>query len=329
MNYQPSAPEKIYNKINTKAAFRKTIMLIVLLAFGVMFVPWQQTIYGDGQVVAYSPGERKQVISAPISGLIDKWYVNEGSIVKKGDKIVHLRDQDPQLLHRLNAEKTAIEMQIALSNQAVNLALINVNRQEELYKKGIAGRREYEKAKFDHAKYLSDVAKFEVELIKVSSKIARQRQQYIEAPQDGTITRRMFGEQSLLIKEGDVLAELVPNTDSRVVELWINGNDLPLVNVDDETILQFEGWPAIQFSGWPSLAVNTFKGAVKVIDPVSNGMGEFRMLIMPTESWPGPNYLRQGVRVHGWIQLKMVPIWFELWRRFNGFPAQPNRQPKP
>ena len=166
MNYQPSAPEKIYNKINHKVIFRKTIMLIILLCMAVMFIPWQQTVYGDGQVVAYSPGERKQVISAPISGLIDKWYVNEGSIVKRGDKIVQLRDQDPQLLNRLHAEKTAIEMQIALSNQAVSLALINVNRQEELYKKGIAGRREYEKAKFDHAKYLSDVAKFEVEFIK-------------------------------------------------------------------------------------------------------------------------------------------------------------------
>jgi multidrug resistance efflux pump len=326
MKFKPTAHKLIYNRIDLKTAFKRTLFCIVLLSLGLFFVPWQQTVYGDGQVIAYSPGERKQIISAPISGLIDKWYVDEGSFVHKGDKIVHLMDQDPKFLERLNAEKNAIEMQIALSKQAADIAYINVERQNTLYKQGIAGRKKYEEAKFKHAKYLNDIAKFNVDLIKVTSRIARQKQQYVVAPQNGTITKRLAGNQSILIKEGDVLAELVPKTDSRAVELMINGNDLPLIHVGDTVILQFEGWPAIQFSGWPSLAVNTFEGKIKVINPVSNGAGYFRTLIIPKEEWPGTNYLRQGVRVHGWIQLNMVPIWFELWRRFNGFPPQPSKE---
>lgn len=325
MSYIPSAPKSIYNSINIKTAFKRTLIFILIIFIGLFFLPWQQTVYGDGQVIAYSPGERKQIISAPISGLIDKWYVNEGSFVKKGDKIVHLMDQDPKLLERLSAEKKAIEMQITLSKQAADIAYINVERQQKLFNQGIAGRRKYEEAKFEYAKYLNDIAKFNVDLIKITSRIARQQQQYVVAPQAGTITKRLAGNQSILIKEGDVLAELVPRTESRSVELLINGNDLPLIHKGDIVILQFEGWPAIQFSGWPSLAVNTFQGEIKVIDPVSNGQGYFRTLIIPKEKWPGTNYLRQGVRVHGWIQLNMVPIWFELWRRFNGFPPQPSK----
>jgi hypothetical protein len=29
------------------------------------------------------------------------------------------------------------------------------------------------------------------------------------------------------------------------------------------------------------------------------------------------------VRVHGWILLQRVPLWFEIWRQINGFPPIP------
>jgi hypothetical protein len=39
-------------------------------------------------------------------------------------------------------------------------------------------------------------------------------------------------------------------------------------------------------------------------------------------SWPsGDRWLRQGVLANGWILLEEVPLWFELWRQMNGFPA--------
>ena len=31
-------------------------------------------------------------------------------------------------------------------------------------------------------------------------------------------------------------------------------------------------------------------------------------------------YLRQGVRVNGWVMLDQVRLGFELWRQFNAFP---------
>ena len=38
------------------------------------------------------------------------------------------------------------------------------------------------------------------------------------------------------------------------------------------------------------------------------------------DPWPDGQYLRQGVRVRGWILLNRVSVAYELWRQFNGFP---------
>jgi hypothetical protein len=87
--------------------------------------------------------------------------------------------------------------------------------------------------------------------------------------------------------------------------------------------LVFEGFPGVQFAGWPSVAVGTFGGTVDLVDATDNGQGAFRVLVLPDESedpWPGDPYLRQGVKVNGWVLLNQVPLWYEIWRKLNGFP---------
>lgn len=298
------------------------IVLFSLFFIGIAFLPWQQTATGYGKVVAFSPNEREQRISAPVDGRLGKWFVHDGSFVNKGDPIVKLEDNDPNLLQRLEMEKKAIESSIELNEKAAETALINVERQKKLFEEGISSRREFEKANFTYLKYKNDVAKANVELTKINVRIARVESQMVRAPLAGTILRRMPGEQSVLVKQGDVLAVLVPKTKSRAVELYLEGLDIPLISVGQQVRLQFQGWPAIQFSGWPSVAVGTFAGRVALIDPTDTAKGKFRILVLPEkgESWPGPQYLRQGVRAHGWVLLSRVSLWFELWRIFNGFP---------
>ncbi len=108
-----------------------------------------------------------------------------------------------------------------------------------------------------------------------------------------------------------------------VIELQIDGNDLPLVRKGDKARLQFEGWPAAQFVGWPSVAVGTFGGLVYLVDPTSDDKGRFRILVEPDpddQPWPDERYLRQGVRGQGWVLLNRVTVGWELWRHLNGFP---------
>ncbi len=174
-----------------------------------------------------------------------------------------------------------------------------------------------------HASGESDIAKARAEVTKVEVRLARQNTQRVMAPVDGKIFRVVARQNGELLKAGDQIAILVPNTTNDVVELWMNGNDVPLISEGRPVRLQFEGWPALQFAGWPSIAVGTFGGHVQLVDSTDNGAGKFRVLIKPDpndEPWPTKSYLRQGVRANGWVLLNQVPLGFELWRQFNGFP---------
>lgn len=299
------------------------LALIFILSFiAMLLIPWQQTARGTGRVVAFSPSDRQQNIDAPVEGRLGQWFVHEGSVVKAGDPIVEIFDNDPDILLRLKAEREAISKRMKAARIAAQTAKINVERQKELFETGISSRRAYEQAELEYARYLTDEANSSAELSRIEVRVARQAMQSVKAPRAGTILRRMSGQESELVKAGDVLAVLVPETESRAVELWIDGNDIPLVQENRHVRLQFEGWPAVQFSGWPSVAVGTFGGKVSFIDPADNGYGKFRTIVIPEEGerWPAPRYLRQGVRANGWVLLNEVTVGFELWRQFNGFP---------
>lgn len=320
MIYEPPVIRKV-------AKWMSISFVVLIVAFSLL--PWQQTAPGAGRVIAYSPTERQQSISAPVDGRLGKWYVQEGSFVKKGESIVDIYDNDPQILDKLYAEKQAVKSRLAVVELAAKTAKINVDRQLHLYEQGISARKSYEQAKLEYAKFKSEEENIKAELARIDLRLSRQHSQRVDAPIDGTILRRTSGQESVLVKAGQIIAELVPDTNSRAVEMWVDGNDVPLINVGDVARLQFEGWPGIQFSGWPSVAIGTFGGVVAVIDAADNGQGQFRLLIVPGKNneWPLPRYLRQGARAHGWVLLGRVSLWYELWRRFNGFPpsqSQPN-----
>ena len=115
----------------------------------------------------------------------------------------------------------------------------------------------------------------------------------------------------------------MPDSTKNVVELWMDGNDVPLISNGRHVRLQFEGWPALQFSGWPSIAVGTFGGRVMLVDSTDNGRGLFRVLVEPDpedDPWPSNLYLRQGALANGWVLLNEVSVGYELWRQFNAFP---------
>jgi hypothetical protein len=47
------------------------------------------------------------------------------------------------------------------------------------------------------------------------------------------------------------------------------------------------------------------------------------VLVIPNPNdpqWPSEQYLRQGVRVNGWVMLRQVRLGYEIWRQLNGFP---------
>ncbi|MCZ8341420.1 MAG: HlyD family efflux transporter periplasmic adaptor subunit [Leptospira sp.] len=169
----------------------------------------------------------------------------------------------------------------------------------------------------------SEVARVLEDLPRLEARLSRQQNQEVFAPRDGTIMRILVNPDTQQVKEGDGVAILVPDSEDKAVELFISGNDIPLVGEGRKVRLQFQGYPVLQISGWPETAIGTFGGIVKLVDVTDNGSGNFRVLVMPDREdreWPSSRYLRQGVRAKGWIFLNRVSVGFELWRRFNDFP---------
>ena len=93
-----------------------------------------------------------------------------------------------------------------------------------------------------------------------------------------------------------------------------------------DTLVQMLWGPegmAIPLPAWPELMEGTYEGRIQVVDQSASDNGKFRFWVVPdTEGrgWPGPEQVRQGTQVMGWVILNRVPLWYELWRRFNLFP---------
>lgn len=312
------------------------LFALILLAFFCLimivmfFVPWQQTSKGRGEVIALDPNNRVQNINATVDGRLDKWFVRDGMEVKKGEPIVSIVDIDPDYIRRLKLERDAAQKKLDAAEDARATSLNNYQRQKSLFSQGLSSKLEVEKARINYKKLQSQEAEAAAALAQKEVKLARQQTQTVKAPQDGIILRTLHGSGSVFIKKGEKLAVFVPNEVKLAAEIYISGNDLPLVFPGRQVRLQFEGWPAVQFSGWPSVAIGTFKGRVLSIDPSATKDGKFRVIVIPGkgQDWPDNVYLRQGTRVYGWILLNTVSIGYELWRTFNGFPPSMEGRPE-
>jgi hypothetical protein len=150
---------------------------------------------------------------------------------------------------------------------------------------------------------------------------ARNQLYYILAPQSGQIIRSRKAGIGEMIKEGEMLVEIVPNGVDRAVELFINPMDIPLISHGQKVRFIFDGFPAIVFSGWPQNSYGTFGGKVVAIEKAADKKGKFRILVAEdTADRKWPVALTLGTGANGIALLKDVPIYYELWRNINGFP---------
>ena len=126
-----------------------------------------------------------------------------------------------------------------------------------------------------------------------------------------------------MVKEGEMIVEIVPAGKQLAVELFVEPMDLPLINTGQKVRFVFDGFPAIVFSGWPSNSFGTFGGKVVAVETAAGNEGMFRVLVTEdTTDKPWPAQLRIGGGANGIALLKNVPIYYELWRNINGFPPE-------
>ncbi len=146
---------------------------------------------------------------------------------------------------------------------------------------------------------------------------------YIVAPQDCYVVKAITPGIGEIVKEGDPVVSIQPSFYQLAVEMYVQPIDLPLIEKGQKVRFLFDGWPAFVFSGWPGISLGTFGGEVYAIDRNISTNGKFRILVAQDtsemEAWPEP--LQVGGGAKGIALLNDVPLWYELWRILNGFPA--------
>lgn len=143
---------------------------------------------------------------------------------------------------------------------------------------------------------------------------------YVTAPQDGYVVQSRVSGVGENVNAGEAICTIMPSKADLAVQLYVKPMDVPLLAKGRKVRLQFDGWPALVFSGWPNYTFGTFGGIVAIIDNIDTE-GHYRILVIPDpDDDPWPAQLRVGSGAYGWIMLKDVSVWYELWRQFNGFP---------
>lgn len=138
------ALEKVENKKSSRV-LKTLLKWTSLICIIILFLPWSQNVRSKGNISTLKPNQRPQTINTIISGKIEKWYVQEGQQVKKGDTIVvisEVKDKflDQQLLERtknqLDLKKQSVDAYGQKEN-AQDRQLEAIKNQFELYQKEI------------------------------------------------------------------------------------------------------------------------------------------------------------------------------------------------
>ena len=413
-----------WNKIEQRAKNIRTarILLIALaIIIGILCIPWTQNITSVGNIISLEPNSRPQSVETIIGGRVEKWFVQEGDSVKKGDTILFLSEIkvdyfDPNLVQntesQLESKESALEgymSKIASLDIQINAMisgkevkkdqarakieqaqfkvrtdstdLLNAernatiteeqfNRYEQLYKQDLISKTELETRRMSYqnastkvqehrnklsisknellnarrelraidAEYSDKISKAESEkyasmstLYTAEGELTKLQNQfnnydrrnglyYILAPQDGFISKTTKSGIGETVKEGEEIARISPFAFSHAVEIFIHPTDMPLVHAGEQVRLIFDGFPAFVISGWQHISKGVYNGTILTVDPALHESGKFRVLVRPQEGEQWPSALKQGGGVQAIMLLNDVPVGYELWRKFNGFP---------
>lgn len=241
-----------------------------------------------------------------------------------------LYDKGLKSLTELEQRKIKFQETNAKNISSANKYLVSksefINTQIELNSIKAEYADKLSKAQSDYSSTIAYSFDTEGNLSKMQNELAnyriRNNNYFITAPRDGYILKALQAGIGETIKEGEAVFTIVGINVVNAVELFVKPMDVPLLAKGRKVRLQFDGWPAIVFSGWPGSSFGTFGGTIAVVDQANSSNSKFRILVVPDITQePWPSQIRMGSGVYGWALLNDVPIWYELWRQINGFPA--------
>lgn len=248
-----------------------------------------------------------------------KQYNRTDELLKQGLKSLTDLENKRLKVQEMEAKVVSLENKLLTSRNELINAKTELNSIDADYRDKIA------KSESEKSSAMSSLFDTEATVTKMQNQVSnysiRSGYYYVTAPQDGFVSQALKNGVGETVKEGSPLVSIVPTLTDLAVEIFVEPIDLPLLHVGNKVRIQFDGWPAIVFSGWPNVSYGTYGGKVFAIDNYIGSNGKYRVLVEPdTTVHKWPKGLRLGVAVQSMTLLKDVPIWYELWRKINGFP---------
>lgn len=242
------------------------------------------------------------------------------TLFQKGIKSLSDLEGKRLKMQETNAKFIAAKNNLEVYQNEINIAELALQNIDNEYNNKIA------KTESDKFATLSTVYDAEGSINKLKNQYEnyyqRNKMYHVIAPQSGYITETVKSGIGEIIKEGEKIVTIVPYERDLAVEMYIRPMDLPLMNLGQEVRLVFDGWQAFIISGWAEFSFGTYSGEVVAIDNIPNDKSMYRILIKSNQlDLPFPELLRVGAGVQGIALLKDVPVWYEVWRQLNGFPA--------
>jgi multidrug efflux pump subunit AcrA (membrane-fusion protein) len=241
------------------------------------------------------------------------------SMYEKG--VIPLTEYERRKVQYQNVNAKLINAQNDFNNSKQDLLILQLEKNGSVqeYAEKIA------KAQGDMFLSQSKIAESQGKISKMQNQFDNYRirsgQYFLLAPQDGQVIKVKRAGINEIVKDGEMIAEVVPKEYQLAAEIWVRPMDLQLLKNGQEVRFMFDGFPAIVFSGWPAASYGTFSGKVFAIESNVSNNGLFRVLIAENKDYrPWPKDLKIGTGAVSFALLKDVPIWYELWRQINGFP---------
>jgi multidrug resistance efflux pump len=188
-----------------------------------------------------------------------------------------------KVLHQ-NVNAKLIGAQNDYSNSKQDLLILQLDRSAAIqeYAEKIA------KAAGDRFQSQSQIASGQGKVAKLQNQYSNYRirngQYFVLAPQDGQIIKAMKAGINEIVKEGEMIVQVVPGNYQLATEIWVKPMDLQLLAVGQKVRFMFDGFPAIIFSGWPQASYGTFGGEIVAIETNLSENGMFRVLVAEDKS---------------------------------------------
>lgn len=252
--------------------------------------------------------------------IAEKQYKRQQALFDSGLVSLTQLEQRSQAYQNALAKRISADNKFNNTKQDLTIAEIEKEAINQDYNEKLS------KVQGEQFQSMSQIAGNQAEVAKLKNQYSnysiRSGMYFIRAPQDGQVVRAGKAGIGEIIKESEMVVEIVPNRSNYVVELFIAPMDMPLIALNQKVRFLFDGFPAIVFSGWPQASYGTFSGEVVAMENALSPNGKFRILVKedPSDPKKWPKELKIGTGASGIALLKNVPVWYELWRKINGFP---------